>query len=371
MGSRQEYSENFDLVRTLEKRQRKLVAQQLDKSYVYNRFKSTAQVVKVHDNVEVPVYLGPGTSGKWMQRGASLPDAADSNIAKGYFDNRYLAVPSGIDLIDKWENVGNPQAIFKLHEFNQWEAKIAHFRAMSFAMFNGTGQLGQPFGLSTILQKAAPASQIGSFGGISRSANAWWRSQYLQLEENFGKIIPGTTMPAGFWALLQLISQCTIGTMVPTDIITTKAIFDNIKRGMLEIGNPQYMLQKRQHAEFGIDSFVFDGQDVSWDPHCPTDTVYCLHLHEKYEPNRTGKKDKVKLDGTFESVGTNNILSLMGGFFRIINPNVIMKAMSPRSPYRQMMETMWYVDSHNLGAFRLSDHGAAGSDNGSRWSTWN
>ena len=368
-GSRQEYSENFDFVRTLENRQKKLVAQELEKSYMFKRFKETSQVMKCYDNVEVPVYLGPGTAGKWMKRGDLLPDAADSALAKGYFNNRYLAVPAGIDLIDQWENEGNPGALFKLAEFNQFEAKLAHFRAMSFAMINGTGG-AQPDGLSTILEKAAPAAQTAVVGGINKATKTWWRNQYVQLTSNFGFIAPGTTIIAGFLALLQLIRQCTVGTLVPSDLVTTQNIFENTKRGMLEVGVPQYMLQKRQHAEYGVQSFKFDGQDMSWDPQVPSDTVYCLHLRDEFEPERTGEKDKTKMATDFESVAKSSVLDLSGGLFRIINPNVQMRNIAPRSPYRHLSQTQWWVDSHNNGVFRISDHGVAGSDNGSRWSTW-
>lgn len=368
-GSRQEYSENFDLVRTLENRQRKLVAQELEKAYMFKRFKSEAQVINCYDNIEIPIYLGPGTSGKWMQRGDLLPDAADSKIAKGYYDNRYLAVPAGIDKIDEWENQGNPGALFKLAEYNQWEAMLAHFRAMSYAMFSGGGG-AEPDGLSTILEKSAPASQTATVGGISKASKSWWRNQYVQLTQNFGYVAPGTTLPAGFVSLLQLIKQCTIGTLVPSDLVTTQAVFDNIKRGMLEIGAPQYMLQKRIDASFGVNSFVFDGQDVSWDPYCAADTIYCLHLKDRFEPNRTGKNDTTKIATDFESVAKNSVLSLAGGFFMVRNPNVSMKQLAPRAPYRQLHETKWWVDSFNLGVFRMSDHGVAGSDNGSRWETW-
>jgi len=368
-GSRQEYSENFDLVRTLENRQKKLVAQELEKSYLFKRFKSTAQVVNCYDNIEVPVYLGPGTSGKWMRRGDLLPDAADSQIAKGFYNNRYLAVPAGIDKIDQWENEGNPGALMKLVEYNQWEAMLAHFRAMSFAIFSGAGG-AQPDGLATILEKAAPAAQTATIGGIAKATRTWWRNQYVQLTSNFGTVVAGTTLPAGFVSLLQLIRQCTIGTLVPSDLVTTQNTFENIKRGMLEIGAPQYMLQKRVDAEFGVNSFAFDGQDVSWDPYCAADTIYCLHLRDQFEPNRTGKNDKTKIATDFESVAKNSVLSLAGGFFMLINPNVRMRQLAPRSPYRQLHETKWWVDSFNLGVFRMSDHGVAGSDNGSRWETW-
>jgi hypothetical protein len=369
MGSRQEFSTNFDLVRTLENRQKKLVAQELEKSYLFKRFKEQAQVINCHDNIEVPVYLGPGTSGKWMQRGDLLPDAQDSQIAKGYYDNRYLAVPAGIDKIDQWENEGNAGALFKLAEYAQWEAMLAHFRAMSTAAFNGAGG-AQPDGLSTILEKSTPATQSATVGGISKAARSWWRNQYVELTQNFGTVAAGTTLPAGFISLLALIRQCTIGTLVPSDIITTQNVFENVKRGMLEIGAPQYMLTNRVDADFGVNSFKFDGQDVSWDPYCGVDTVYCLHLKDRFEAARTGANDKTKIATDFESVATNSILSLAGGFFMLINPNVRMRQLAPRSPYRQLHETKWWIDSFNMGVFRISDHGVAGSDNNLRWETW-
>jgi len=368
-GSRQEYSENFDLVRTLANRQKALVAQELEKSYLFKRFKETAQVVVCYDNIEVPIYLGPGTAGKWMQRGDLLPDAADSKLAKGYYSNRYLAVPAGIDKIDEWENEGNPGALFKLAEYNQWEAALAHFRAMSYAIFSGSGG-AQPDGLATILEKAAPAAQTAVVGGINKATKTWWRNQYVQLTSNFGTVAPGTTIPAGFLALLQLIRQCTVATLIPSDLVTTQNIFENIKRGMLELGAPQYMLQKKLDAQFGVNSFAFDGQDVSWDPYCAADTIYCLHLKDVFDANRTGKKDKTKIATDFETVSKKSILSLAGGLFALINPNVRMRQLAPRSPYRQLHETKWWVDSFNLGLFRMSDHGVAGSDNGSRWETW-
>lgn len=368
-GSRQEYSENFDLVRTLANRQKALVAQELEKSYLFKRFKETAQVVVCYDNIEVPIYLGPGTAGKWMQRGDLLPDAADSKLAKGYYSNRYLAVPAGIDKIDEWENEGNPGALFKLAEYNQWEAALAHFRAMSYAIFSGSGG-AQPDGLATILEKAAPAAQTAVVGGINKATKTWWRNQYVQLTSNFGYVAPGTTIPAGFLALLQLIRQCTVATLIPSDLVTTQNIFENIKRGMLELGAPQYMLQKKLDAQFGVNSFAFDGQDVSWDPYCAADTIYCLHLKDVFDANRTGKKDTTKIATDFEAVSKKSILSLAGGLFALINPNVRMRQLAPRSPYRQLHETKWWVDSFNLGLFRMSDHGVAGSDNGSRWETW-
>jgi len=369
MGVRQTYTENFDLIRTIEDRSKKLVAQELMKSHLYRRFIKSAQVVNCYDVKEVPLWLGPPTMGKWMARGDVLPDAQSSSAAQSFWTNRYIATPLGFDVMDLWENEGNPQALFDLIDFKTMESAVSQKRALSSAIFNGLGG-SQPDGLGLILETAAPAAQTQTVGGVNKATKAWWRNQYVQLTSNFGTVAAGTNLPAGILALLQLIDACTIGTLVPSDIVTTKATFANIRRAMLEMSTPYHMITDRQDAQYGVRSFMFDGHWVSWDPNCPADEVYCLHIEEKFESERTGGQDDVKLDGDLEEVATDNILDLNGGLFMITNPNVRQRALAPRTPYRQLQQTQWMVDSFNLGVFRMSDHGVSDSSGGAMWETW-
>ena len=63
MGVRQTYTENFDLIRTIEDRSKKLVAQELMKSHLYRRFIKTAQVAEMfspmHNHPLQPCQTGP------------------------------------------------------------------------------------------------------------------------------------------------------------------------------------------------------------------------------------------------------------------------------------------------------------------------
>ncbi len=369
MGVRTTYTEQFDLIRTIEDRSKKLVAQELKKSYLYRRFIQTAQVINCYDVKEVPLYLGPPTMGKWMSRGDLLPDASASSAALSYWTNRYIATPLGFDVFDLWENEGNPQALFDLVDFKTMESAVSQKRALSSAIFNGLGG-SQPDGLGTIIETLAPASQTQTVGGVAKATKAWWRNQYVQLTTNFGTVAAGTNLPAGILALLQLIDACTIGTMVPSDIVTTKATFANVRRAMLEMSTPYHVITDRLDAQYGVRSFMFDGHWISWDPNCPTDEVYCLHIEEKFESERTGGQDNVKVDGDIEEVATDNVLDLNGGLFMIVNPNVRSRALAPRTPYRQLAQTQWMVDSFNLGLFRMSDHGCSNSSTGTGWGTW-
>jgi len=158
--------------------------------------------------------------------------------------------------------------------------------------------------------------------------------------------------------------------MVPSDIVTTKATFANVRRAMLEMSTPYHVITDRLDAQYGVRSFMFDGHWISWDPNCPTDEVYCLHIEEKFESERTGGQDNVKVDGDIEEVATDNVLDLNGGLFMIVNPNVRSRALAPRTPYRQLAQTQWMVDSFNLGLFRMSDHGCSNSSTGTGWGTW-
>ena len=95
-----------------------------------------------------------------------------------------------------------------------------------------------------------------------------------------------------------------------------------------------------------------------------------LHITSQYDASKQGREMKGKVFGDMEEVSVKSPLELSGDLFAIINPNVRSLPIAARAPYRQMNSTSWLADSFNLGFGRLSDNGIAGSDNGSRWSTW-
>lgn len=367
-GSNPSYSENFDVIRTLDDRRRKMIAVKLQHTPLYRILNSTKQVLSCYDNVEFPIYIGGGQTGKWMRRGDLLPDHVDTSTAMGYWNNRYIAVPHSIDYIDQWENEGNPQALFRLVEFAEWEASLSMYRAISVGLMNGIGG-AEPDGLMRILEKASPSSQVNTIGGIDKSTKSWWRNQYVQLTSDFGYVAPGTTIPAGILAYQQLVRQCTVGQLVPTHTITRQEIFENFRRAILEMGLATYNMQSQINADVGVSSFMFEGQEMTWDANVPQDTVIVLHIGDRYQPGRQGNSD-TKISSDFEAVPKKSWIQLNGGIFMIKNPNVNKRRISPRSGFRDLSETGWIVDSVNLGVDRISDHGVAGSDTGNRWGTW-
>jgi hypothetical protein len=370
MGARREYTESLPLITATDERSKKMIVQELMKSYLYYRLREAGNVINVHDTLEVPMYIAPPASGKWVDKGDTLPDGNTTAAAMGYWTNRYVVFPSGFDTLELWQKEGDPSQVINLATLRSTELAWAVRRTLSAAVFTGAGGK-QPDGLSTILEKSAPSAQTAVVGGINKATKAWWRNQYVQLTSNFGTIAAGTTIPAGLLAALQLKDRTTVGTMIPSDLVTQKDVFYMFRRAMLEISTPHHLISDRKTANFGHKNFQFDGSYLAWDPNCPADTIYSLHLEDTFDPDVTGDpKDKAKLDRDLEDVGVKSPLELNGSFAIIQHPNIVMRRIDTRRPFRQLQEVSWMMTSFNLGVNRMSDHGVAGSDNGSRWSTW-
>jgi len=370
MGARSEYTETRALIQAIEDRAKAIIPQQLIQNWFYYRLTSQARAVKCFDNVEIPLMPAVPTLGKWIGKGSTLPDTSSDQLALATYNNRYLATPTTLNLVDLWEHENNPTMIFQDADFEALKAAWGMRRMLSNSVLNGTGGL-QPDGLvGKVLEKLAPASQVQVVGMVDKSSKAWFRNQFVNLTQNFGHIASGTTIPAGILAAQSLIDSCTVGQNVPTDLVTTKAIFHLFRRAMLEMSSAYHLATTEQDAVYGFKSITFDGVKLAWDPQMPDDTLTCVHMGSTKTDSRRSGENSVKYDGDLENATVKNVLELDGGLFMLYNPNVRMRTLEARTPYRELNQTSWLVHSFNIGVGRMSDHGVAGSDNGSRWSTW-
>lgn len=370
MGASRQYTESLPLIRATADRMQKLVVQQLFKNYLIHRLMGAGNMLKVYETLEVPFYVAPPQLGKWIGKGDTLPDAQSTLPAMGYVTNRYVAVPNGFDMLEMMEIEHDPSKVIDMSDLKSAEAAWALYRTIAAAVWSGTGGK-QPDGLSTIIEKAVIGGQSANVMGVDKATKLWFNNQYVQLADNFGALPTGSTIPWGLIALMDLIDKCTVGTLVPSDVITTKAIFNLIKRAFMEIASVHHMITKREDVDYGFARFRFDGAWIAWDPNCPDDSVYALHIDDQYDGTRTNDpRDKTKLDWDLEKVGATKVFDLRGSLSLVGHPNIQMRPISARSPYRHLTSTEWTLHSCNLAVLRMSDQGVAGSDNGSRWSTW-
>jgi hypothetical protein len=371
-GATPVYTENFRAIQLLDTRTKALVMQELKQSYLWYRLLGAGNVLNVNaPHMEIPFYLAPPAMGKWVTKNDKLPDASSSQIAMGYVSNRFVVVPVGWDLLEQWQDEGNPNKIFDMIDMKSVEQSWALRRTLTAAAWAGTGGK-QPDGISTLIEAAAPSAQSAVVMGVDKAAKPWFRNKVTQLTQNFGHVATGSSIPAGFLAIINLINQCTIGTEKPSDIITGKPIFDVIRRAFLESSTPYHMISEKPSADYGFESFSFLGVRITWDSDCPADKIYALHLDtgkfDRAVMNDT--RNKVNLDRDLEDIGKSSLFDMDGGIFVAQHPRILMRNIAPRSPYRDLQSTNWKIHSFNIGLKRMSDHGVAYSDNGSRWSTW-
>lgn len=364
------FTNNFSLIEAIEERAKKMVVQEFLKSYFYYRMRKSGNVIDVYNSLEVPFYLAPPAMGRWIGIGDRLPEPTKHAAAMGYWTNRYFAIPTGYDMLEAMQKEGDPQQLINLADLRAAEQAWAHRRTFASALFNGTGGK-QPDGLSRIIEKAVAGSQTAVVGGVNKATQPWFRNKYVQLSTSFGTVPAGSTLPAGFLAALQLKDQTTVGTLIPSDMITGQAEFRIWRRAMLEVNTVYSLITERKVADFGFQNFMFDGMHLGWDPNCPADTLYSLHIEDKFDPNVVGDpRDTAKLDADLEDIPTKGLFELNGSLALIMHPNIRSRKLPAQTPYGQMHQTEWLIDSINLGCNRLSDQGVGGSDNGSRWSTW-
>jgi hypothetical protein len=309
------------------------------------------------------------SSGKWIGPHSTLPDSQTTGAALAAYNNRYVAVPIVTNVLERWESEGDPNQIFKEQEYQAMFAAVGIRRLISNAVLNGLGT-NAPDGLvGQILEKLAPASQTKVVGNVNKATKAWWRNQYVELTSSFGTIAAGSTIPAGILAMLQVLDAGTVGQRVPTDVVVTQACFRLFRRAMLEMYSGYQIVSQKSDMNFGFKTLDFDGVTLGWDPQMPADTVIAIHMGKEKKDDRRSGDNTTELDQDIEDATTSNLLDLRGDVFGIFNPNVRMRPLQGRRPYRELNEVEWLIESFNVGVSRMSDQVIAGST-GSFWETW-
>lgn len=356
-----------------EQRIPKAVVQFMRRSHLYYLLDRAGDKLNIRGpNVQVPFFTTEPLYGKWISYDDKLPDGEDVKPEMGYATQRYIVVPITHNILRQWENMGNPTKLWDDVEMAVSQATWGLRTSMCNGFWSGPGGK-EPDGLSTMIEAAAPASQTATVTGVSKASKAWARNPVVQLTTNFGHLAANTRIPAGFIAMDSLISQCTISTIRPTDLVTTKSVFDTVVRAVKETrGDARRIMTKREHFELGIESIEYDGCMVGWDTNCPDDKMYALHIGTNYQPAVVNHQDHgAKYDPDLElSGGKHRFLELESSIAILQHPDIMMRAIDPRVTFRGLRTSRWMVTSGNLFMTRPRENGVLYSDNGSRLSTW-
>jgi hypothetical protein len=332
-------------------------------------------------NVEGPskkegFFTEPTVTGRWIGSrlgGVELPDAGrDTPFYEGFLTNRYLVIPTGTDEMEMMELEGAPGKLF------DYVGQRAHASAWSLqrlhqtALWTGNG-IEEPSGISTFIEAAPFGSQTATHMGISKSAHPWWQNQSVRLTRNFGYIAPGTSQPAGILAIKELIRATSFGARRPSILVTTEAIFQNVKRYYDEITLRVESVTSIVAANLGFETVMVEGVEIGWDIDCPADRVYALHIVPNLKARSwvfNNKGDEI-LDKSFEKAGGESFIKVDANMAMVNNPRIRMRPLTHKGiDARRQSTVSWMVDSMNYATRTLGAQGVLYSDNGTRLSTW-
>ena len=365
------YTENSQLINAINIRRKQLILQEFLKSYLFYVLLGLNNRMPVYDVEEVPLYISPPAMGTWIDRGSTLPEGQRGAKAMGYWNNRYVVVPTTWDALEMMQREGDPARMWDDMDLLEVETSWALRRTLCNAAWNGTGSL-QPDGISYAIEKRAPNAQTSVITGVNKAQKAWFRNNYVSMSQNAGYIGAGTNLPQIFISLLSLIESCTNGANGPSHLISNRKVFSVLKRCMLETSTPYHLMTTNNDANFGFETFVFDGLQLAWDPACPSDSIYALPLQDNVQAWRlNNKQDKATMgDRDLDEIGVKKFLDLNGNIGMLYHPNIQRRNIEARSGLRTMVYSKWIIDSFNLGYKTMNRCGVLGSDNGSRLETF-
>lgn len=319
----------------------------------------------------------PASSTGYYTPGDTLPTATNSRSTTvvGEGGASLFVTPFGYDPLPRDLDNGAPLKVYDDIEALTQDAMWAKRRWLAAQVWDGTGTGKEMLGLKAMIPAVATASQTGTLWGLSRASYGHLRSQYGQMTTyNFGTVAPGDTKPYGLTFIDDAISLCQFGTRIPSVMITTKAIFLNIRKAMESMSIATTTIGDKMSFEYGFDSFSYRGVEIMWDPRCPTDTFFLLHIGQ---PNDRavelfGKpgSDLQKVDLTYyEGDGrSKSELSEEPGFVQFINPNAVNKLIGEANmlAHRRTDMLKWIMESWGFLPTLPAMNGRFTSDNGSR-----
>lgn len=100
------------------------------------------------------------------------------------------------------------------------------------------------------------------YGNISKTTNAFWRSQ-----------VDSTTTTLSINSMRTMMGQCTEDTDTPDLMVCPQAVYD-IYYGLLQ---PQQRFASESMAKGGFTSIMFEGRPLAVDSHCPAGFLYFLN----------------------------------------------------------------------------------------------
>lgn len=264
---------NWDQVNTLVERQAipKVVDNIFKSNYLQDKLWKKGETLDGGAYIQQPLLYSEGPSGYWS--GTDVMNTTDTEIVKSaVFGWKFAYCSATVNLEDEIK-VSGKNAIAKLMTVKMQTMELSGANLIGQGIYSdGTSNTKSITGLRAMVTGSGT-----TYGGISKSTNAFWVSP-----------IDSTTTTLTEQAIQQRIGKTTEGVIKPNLIVTTQDIYD-ILWGLL--GDAKRMVNTMA-GQAGYTSLGVSGVEVVVDSHCPAGYMYILNTKFIHFYSHSGTKWK-------------------------------------------------------------------------------
>lgn len=221
------------------------------------------------ERIVEPLMYGKNTTAKSYSGYEALDTTPQTGIDSAEFNWKQYSVSISISGLEERQNAGTSR-IINLLEAKTTQAEMSLTEALSVGLFSdGTGNGGK-----NLTGFQAMISASGTYGGISSSANTWWKAGVESSSEALG--LPKMRTAYN--------TSSVGGKDAPTLIVTTQTLFESyealftntaISGGGSHFSTPSE--GRKTMADGGFQTLEFKGVPIVWDEQCPSGTMYFIN----------------------------------------------------------------------------------------------
>ncbi len=210
------------------------------------------------ESLVVQVEYAENTTAAWMAPFGTLDTTAQDILTAAQFSWKQIA---GVVILTDLEQVQNKgkAAMANLAEIKLRNLVKSLRSRLNEAIFNaGTDPLA-PIGFQAVF------STTGTYGGISRSANPWWRAN-----------VEATAETLNLPRMRTMWNTCSHNLEAPKFMVTSQTLYERMEAmasGIEEIQHPQ----NQGTADLGFEHLRFKGAPIFWDGDCPLTHMYFVN----------------------------------------------------------------------------------------------
>jgi len=260
------------LLSTTLKKYRKTLTDNIHKSNaVFYQLKKNGTITEEDggERIVEPLMYGKNSTARSYSGYEALDTTPQTGIDSAEFNWKQYSVSLSISGLEERQNNGTSR-IINLLDAKTTQAEMSLTESLSVGLFSdGTGNGGK-----NLTGLAAMVTNSGTYGGISSSANTWWKAG-----------VEATVETLGLPKMRTAYNTASVGGKdTPTLIVTTQALFETyeslftnvaISGGGTSFSTPTEGMKNM--ADGGFQSLQFKGVPIVWDEQCPTGTMYFLN----------------------------------------------------------------------------------------------